>query len=80
MLELKDLDPSTLTADRVAQTVVATIVAGMVGYLAIIWLVKVVRAGRLWYFSVYLVVLAIAVLTTNVLSKGSHDVAGRSRF
>lgn len=76
VLELKDLDPSTLTADRVAQTVAATIVAGLVGYLAIIWLVKVVRAGRLWYFSVYLVVLAIAVLTTNVLSKGSHDVAG----
>ena len=34
----------------------------MVGYFAIIWLTKIVRSGRIWYFSVYLVVLAIVVL------------------
>jgi undecaprenyl-diphosphatase len=73
VMEFKDIDRATLTTDRVAQTIAATIVAGLIGYLAIIWLVKIVRAGRLWYFSVYLFVLAIAVLATNALSKGTPD-------
>ncbi|SIN98044.1 undecaprenyl-diphosphatase [Singulisphaera sp. GP187] len=73
VMELKDFDRATLTTDRVAQTIAATIIAGLIGYLAIIWLVKIVRAGRLWYFSVYLFVLAIAVLATNALSKGTPD-------
>ncbi|WP_406700580.1 undecaprenyl-diphosphate phosphatase [Singulisphaera sp. Ch08] len=73
VMELKDFDQATITADRVAQTIAATILSGLIGYVAIIWLVKIVRAGRLWYFSVYLFVLAIAVLATNVLSKGTSD-------
>jgi undecaprenyl-diphosphatase len=75
VMELKDVNRATLTNDRVAQTVAATIVAGLIGYLAIIWLVKIVRAGRLWYFSVYLFVLALAVLTTNALSGGIPDAS-----
>jgi undecaprenyl-diphosphatase len=63
VFELKDLDPHMLGPDRVAKTVAAATVAGVVGYGAIRWLVKVVRAGRLWYFSVYLAVLSAAVLT-----------------
>lgn len=66
LFELKHAlaDPAALglTPDRVAQTVVATILAGLVGYAAIIWLIRVVRAGRVWYFSVYLVMLAVVVL------------------
>jgi len=72
---LKDMLKSgvaeTMTPDRIAQTVTAMIVAGVVGYAAILWLVKVVRSGRLWYFSVYLVLLALAVLVA-VASKGSE--------
>jgi undecaprenyl-diphosphatase len=68
VFEFKDLDRTTLTADRVSQTLAATIVAGMVGYGAIIWLVKIVRHGRLWYFSVYLIVLGIAVLAMSQLT------------
>jgi undecaprenyl-diphosphatase len=63
VLELRKLDPATMTPDRAAQTVAAAVVAGVVGYGAIIWLVKIVRSGRLWYFSVYLIVLATIVLT-----------------
>ena len=48
---------------RVAPAVAATVLAGVVGYFAIIWLTKIVRSGRIWYFSVYLVVLGIVVLT-----------------
>ena len=62
VLEIKDLDPSTLTADRLLVTGVATVVSGLVGYGAIVWLVRVVRSGRLWYFSVYLILAAVATL------------------
>jgi len=63
--EINDVDPKLLTGDRVAQTVAATVLAGVVGYGAIIWLVKIVRSGRVWYFSVYLVVLGLAVLAAS---------------
>jgi undecaprenyl-diphosphatase len=76
--ELKHVDPKTLDPARVAQTVSATVLAGIVGYGAIIWLVKIVRSGRLWYFSVYLVVLGTAVLTAVALSGGTSD-ARRSK-
>lgn len=77
VFEIKDVDPAFLTADRVAQTAVATVVAGLIGYGAILWLVKIVRSGRLWYFSVYLTVLGIVVLTVSVYSGGRRH-AGRS--
>jgi undecaprenyl-diphosphatase len=68
VFELRKVDASSLTADRVAQTIAATILAGVVGYGAIIWLVKIVRLGRLWCFSVYLVALGAAVLAAAALS------------
>jgi undecaprenyl-diphosphatase len=74
--ELKDVDTATLGGDRIAQTVAATVLAGLVGYGAIIWLVKIVRAGRMWYFSVYLVVLAVAVLAASA-APGVSSHAGR---
>jgi undecaprenyl-diphosphatase len=65
VLEVRKVAPSTLTTDRVAQTLSAMVLAGVVGYGAIIWLVKVVRSGRMWYFSVYLIVLGTAVLLAS---------------
>jgi undecaprenyl-diphosphatase len=66
VFEIKDVlegqDRSPMTPDRIAQTVAATVVSGLVGYAAIVWLVRVVRSGRLWYFSVYLVILGLAVI------------------
>lgn len=62
VFELRKADPSTLSGDRIAQIAVATVIAGLVGYAAIAWLVRIVRGGRLWYFSVYLVMLGAAVL------------------
>ena len=41
--------------------------------MAILWLIRVVRAGRLWYFSVYLIVLGIVVLVVSSRSGGSLD-------
>ena len=54
-----------LTLDRVGPAVAGTVVAGIVGYFAIIWLTRVVRSGRIWWFSLYLIVLAIVVLSTR---------------
>jgi undecaprenyl-diphosphatase len=73
IVKVLKLKPDTLTPDRVAQTVAATVLAGVIGYGAIIWLVKIVRAGRLWYFSVYLIVLAPLVLALSALSGGPLD-------
>src|SRR4029079_11836636 len=52
--EIKDVTPSMLTGDRVAQAAVATALAGIVGYFAIIWLTQIVRSGRVWCFALYL--------------------------
>jgi undecaprenyl-diphosphatase len=74
VFEIKDVDRSTLDADRIAQTVAATIVAGLVGYVAIVWLVRIVRSGRLWYFSVYLAALGLLVILGGSATKSpNHD-------
>ena len=73
VFELKDVQASMLAPDQLTRTIAAAVLAGVVGYGAILWLVKVVRAGHLWYFSVYLVVLASVVLALAAFSatKGS---------
>ncbi len=78
ILELRKVDVSLLTAERVLQTISATILAGLVGYAAILWLVRVVRAGRLWYFSVYLVFLSALILGGIATRKDRPD-AGNAR-
>ena len=65
VFELRKLDPSTLTGERVAQIVASSAVAGVIGYLAIVWLVRLVRSGRLWYFSVYLVLLGTTLIVVD---------------
>ena len=67
VFEIKDVKPSMLTFDRVGPAVAGTVLAAIVGYFAIIWLTRVVRSGRIWCFSLYLVVLAIVVLSTGAL-------------
>ncbi len=69
ILELKDVNPELLTPERITQTVVATIVSGLVGYVAIVGLVRIVRGGKLWYFSVYLILLA-AVVYLMLVNRG----------
>jgi len=64
VFELRHVKRAGLTPDRLAQTAAATIVAGVVGSFAIVWLVKVVTSGRIWWFSIYLIVVAIIVLAT----------------
>lgn len=75
--EIKDIDPTTLSTAYVEQAVAATVVAGLVGYAAITWLVRIVRGGRIWYFSVYLIVVGLVVLI--IASRGGFADAGGSR-
>jgi undecaprenyl-diphosphatase len=67
VFEMKDVNKSMLTFDRIGPAIAGTIVAGIVGYFAIIWLTRVVRSGHIWRFSLYLIVLAIVVISTGAL-------------
>lgn len=64
VFELRKVDTQSLDADRVAQIVAATILAGLIGFYAITFLVRIVRSGRIWYFSVYLLLAGLVVLAT----------------
>jgi undecaprenyl-diphosphatase len=75
--ELRKVDPSLVTQSEIARTIAATIVAGVVGYFAIIWLLRIVQKGGLWYFSVYLVGLAL-VLLVFAPAMGGRAHGGRS--
>ncbi|MEW4567757.1 undecaprenyl-diphosphate phosphatase [Tautonia sp. JC769] len=71
----KDLRLESLSTEVLEMTILATILSGVVGYGAIVWLVRIVRSGRLWYFSVYLVLLSGVVLGSAALS-GRGEVSG----
>ncbi len=64
--ELLELEESQIPRSDLTVMLVATVVAALVGYGAIVWLVRVVRSGKLWYFSVYLAILGALVLTRSV--------------
>ncbi len=71
--ELRKVDPETLTGERVAQIVASAAVAGVIGYLAIVWLLRLVRMGRLWYFSVYLILLGCGLIAVDQMSRRRPD-------
>lgn len=78
VLEIGQLDPTSLTTDRVLQTALGMLVAGLVGYLAIVWLFRIVQTNRLWYFSVYLLFLAVVVLLNFPIRGGVDDGPARA--
>ncbi len=76
VFKLKEADPAGLAGERMAQIAVATILAGVLGYLAISWLVRIVRRGWFWYFSVYLIVLGVTVLVIGLKAREGSDAGG----
>jgi len=54
--------PDKLDSSNLGPTLLGGLVALVVGYLAIIWLVRIVRARKLWWCSIYLMGLAAVVL------------------
>ena len=73
VLEILDLEPGTIAPDQWGMMASATAVSGIVGLGAIAWLVRIVRSGRLWYFSVYLIPLGVAVLVAAKSGVGTSD-------
>ena len=73
VLELKDVEKSMIAPDRIGPILLGVVAAGLVGYLAIVWLVRVVQSGRMWYFSVYLVILSACLLGLHFLNKGKTN-------
>ncbi len=76
--EVLDLRKAPLPSDEIPQMLAATVVAGLVGYAAISWLVRIVRSGRIWYFSVYLILLGTLVLAIAIRGGSDHADAGRA--
>lgn len=76
ILDMVKEHPGLPPAEYIAQALTATIVAGLVGYAAITWLLRIVRSGRIWYFSVYLIVVGTLVLAVAI--RGGSANAGRS--
>ena len=63
VMELKDLVESpSIDKSLLKMGLVGAVVSGIVGYFAILWLVRVVKARRLQIFSIYLVGLGIVVM------------------
>jgi undecaprenyl-diphosphatase len=63
VMEAKDLaEADSPDLKIVAIGIVGSVVSGLVGYGAIIWLVRLVKAGKLRYFSYYLFALGAVVL------------------
>lgn len=77
--ELKDVDPAALSRERVQMTLAGSGVAGLVGYLAIAWLIRVVRANRLWVFSLYLATLGLVVILGASMAQRGHDAGAVDR-
>ncbi|MDE2506644.1 MAG: undecaprenyl-diphosphate phosphatase [Planctomycetota bacterium] len=59
--------PHGLGIVEVVRVVAAASVAGVIGYLSISWLASVVRERRLWYFSIYLMILGTVVLAASAI-------------
>ena len=68
-----DVDPAVLGGDRILQILAAATVAGVVGYLAIVWLVRLVQAGRFWYFSVYLILLGLGLIAVDLSRRSATN-------
>lgn len=74
--ELRKSGAAGLSGSGLSHVLVGMVLAGLVGYLAIGWLVRIVRGDRLWYFSVYLVTLAAIILTCVALGAKSAKALG----
>ncbi len=59
-------DPDTINNSLILPYIVGVIVASVVTYLALHFLLKIIRKGKLQYFSIYLFILGITVLVLSL--------------
>ncbi len=62
VLQLKDLGEYTVTGSDGVSYVVGMIVAAVVGYIAIKWMLKIVRNKKFKYFSIYCLIIGVISL------------------
>jgi undecaprenyl-diphosphatase len=80
LLELKDANLGALGSERIAQIALATLLAGLVGYAALAWLVRIVAQRKLWVFSIYLFVLAAVVLAIAIMRPTAAPPESQTRL
>lgn len=70
LVEVYDLinDPLSYDSSLTIPYIIGIAVAGIVTYFSLKMLLKIIKNGKLWYFSVYLVVLGISVITLSLLN------------
>lgn len=70
LVEVYDLikEPSAFDSSLTAPYLIGIVVAGVVTYFALKLLLKVIKKGKLWYFSIYLLILGITVITLSLLN------------
>lgn len=57
VLELKDFTTGTIMKEDIPGCIVATIIAAIVGYLSICFMMSLVRGKRYKYFAIYCVLM-----------------------
>ena len=70
LVEVYDLikEPSSFDSSLAVPYLIGIVVAGVVTYFALKLLLKVIKRGKLWYFSIYLLILGITVITLSLLN------------
>lgn len=73
LLEVKDLDPSTVSTDMVIAVVCGVVVAAAVGYLAIVLFKWLLKTDKMYIFVIYTAVVGLIVLGISIyeLSTGT---------
>lgn len=68
LMEVYDLikNPSDFNSSLSIPYIVGIIVSGLVTYFALKLLLKVIKKGKLWYFSIYLFILGIIVISLSL--------------
>jgi len=67
VLKVSDVMQTQLTSDQVTNYIVGTFVAFVSGWLAIIWLLEVVKKGRLQWFGYYCLLISVLGLTWHFI-------------
>ena len=67
VLELKDFSTITITTGEVYCYIVGTIVAGVVGYICIMTMLKIVRNSKFTFFTIYCAIVGISSIVAHFI-------------
>ena len=62
LLEISDLSGASLNGNLILCYALSTLAAFICTFLVIKWFRKIVREGKIWYFSVYCLVAGLLVI------------------